>query len=76
LSLFHYVLTNELTELRLRLDLDPAAERFPVLMDLKAKGFTDYLGLLRRRGSLLYERASLGPPAPKSGSPRSKRRSG
>jgi adenylate cyclase len=45
-SPFYFMLSNDLTELRLRLDRDAIAERFPVLMDLKGKGFTDYLALI------------------------------
>jgi adenylate cyclase len=46
LSPFYYMLSNKLMELRLRIDRDPMAERFPVLMDFKAKGVTDYLALI------------------------------
>jgi adenylate cyclase len=46
LSPFYFMLNEALTELRLRLDREGAAERFPVLMDLKARGFTDYLALI------------------------------
>ncbi|HKB23041.1 MAG TPA: adenylate/guanylate cyclase domain-containing protein [Methyloceanibacter sp.] len=46
LSPFYYMLSNKLMELRLRIDRDPTAERFPVLMDFKAKGVTDYLALI------------------------------
>lgn len=45
-SPFYYMLNDDRTELRLRLDRDAGAERFPVLMDLKARGFTDYLALI------------------------------
>jgi hypothetical protein len=38
--------SNKLMELRLRIDRDPMAERFPVLMDFKTKGVTDYLALI------------------------------
>jgi adenylate cyclase len=46
LSPFYFMLANKLMELRLRIDRDPAAEHFPVLMDFKAKGVTDYLALI------------------------------
>ena len=46
LSPFYYMLANGQTELRLRIDRDPDAMRFPVLMDFKAKGVTDYLALI------------------------------
>jgi len=46
LSPFYYMLSNKLMELRLRIDRDPRAERFPVLMDFKAKGVTEYLALI------------------------------
>ena len=46
LSPFYFMLSNELNELRIRIDRDETAERFPFLMDLRAKGFTDYLALI------------------------------
>src|SRR5512143_2345483 len=46
LSPFYHMLANGLTELRLRIDRDPAAERFPILMEFKARGFTDYLAMI------------------------------
>jgi len=46
LSPFYVMLNEEAREWRLRLDADPAAERFPLLAQLKAKGFTDYLALI------------------------------
>jgi adenylate cyclase len=46
LSPFYYMLSEHEREWRLRLDHDPAVERFPLLMQLKAKGFTDYLALI------------------------------
>ena len=45
-SPFYMMLTGGNTEWRLWLDHDPAVERFPLLMQLKAKGFTDYLALI------------------------------
>jgi adenylate cyclase len=45
-SPFYVMLTEGGTEWRLRLDSDPAAARFPLLMQLKEKGFTDYLALI------------------------------
>ena len=46
LSPFYVMLNEEAREWRLRLDADPAAERFPLLAQLKAEGFTDYLALI------------------------------
>jgi adenylate cyclase len=46
LSPFYVMLDEGRREWRLRLDRDPAIERFPLLMQLKAKGFTDYLALI------------------------------
>jgi adenylate cyclase len=46
LSPFYYMLTNGLPELRLRIDGEATAKRFPVLADLKARGFTDYLAMI------------------------------
>jgi adenylate cyclase len=46
LSPFYHMLANGLTELRLRIDRDPAAERFPILMEFKERGFTDYLAMI------------------------------
>jgi adenylate cyclase len=46
LSPFYYMLSNKLSELRLRLDDEATAKRFPVLADLKARGFTDYLAMI------------------------------
>ena len=45
-SSFYMMLTGGNTEWRLRLDRDAAAERFPLLTQLKEKGFTDYLALI------------------------------
>jgi len=45
-SPFYMMLTGGNTEWRLRLDRDAAAERFPLLTQLKEKGFTDYLALI------------------------------
>ena len=45
-SPFYMMLTGGHTEWRLRLDRDAAAERFPLLTQLKEKGFTDYLALI------------------------------
>lgn len=42
-SPFHHVLVNRLTRLRRRLFGPEALVDFPVLEELKAKGFTDYL---------------------------------
>jgi adenylate cyclase len=46
LSPFYVMLSEQQREWRLRLDTDPAAERFPLLMQLKTKGFTDYIALI------------------------------
>jgi adenylate cyclase len=46
LSPFYFMLSEHEREWRLWLDHDPAVERFPLLMQLKAKGFTDYLALI------------------------------
>ena len=45
-SPFYVMLSEQQREWRLRLDTDPAAERFPLLMQLKTKGFTDYIALI------------------------------
>ena len=45
-SPFYMMLTGGNTEWRLRLDRDAAVERFPLLTQLKEKGFTDYLALI------------------------------
>jgi adenylate cyclase len=45
-SPFYVMLSERSREWRLRLDRDAAAERFPLLMQLKTKGFTDYLALI------------------------------
>jgi adenylate cyclase len=46
LSPFYFMLSRQMTELRLRLDRDAETERFPVLLELKERGFTDYLALI------------------------------
>src|SRR5690348_17835850 len=46
LSPFYAMLSEHQREWRLRLDRDPAGKRFPLLMELKAKGFTDYLAMI------------------------------
>jgi adenylate cyclase len=40
------MLSQNMREWRLRLDRDPAAGNFPILADLRTKGFTDYLALI------------------------------
>jgi adenylate cyclase len=45
-SPFYFMLTNGRTEFRSRLDREAEAERFPLLAELKAKGFTEYLALI------------------------------
>ena len=46
LSPFYFMLANEVYELRLRIDDEATAARFPVLADLKARGFIDYLAMI------------------------------
>ncbi len=46
LSPFYVMLIGRDREWRLRLDRDPEIARFPILMQLKEKGFTDYLALI------------------------------
>ena len=46
MSPFYVMLSGGMSEWRLRLDRDSAAERFPLLVQLKDKGFTDYLALI------------------------------
>ncbi len=46
MSPFYLMLSNGAREWRLRLDHDPAALNFPLLVQLKEKGFTDYLALI------------------------------
>ena len=50
-SPFYMMLTGGNTEWRLRLDRDSSIERFPLLTQLKEKGFTDYLALIVAFGS-------------------------
>ncbi len=45
-SPFYMMLTGGRAHWRLRLDRDPAAASFPLLTQLKEKGFTDYLALI------------------------------
>ena len=45
-SPFYVMLAEHLTEWRLRLDTDPAIERFPLLLQLKEQGYGDYLALI------------------------------
>lgn len=58
-SPFYLMLTEGVREWRLRLDRDPAADRFPLLVQLRAKGFTDYLALIVAFGG-----AELHPQSP------------
>jgi adenylate cyclase len=58
-SPFYVMLTEGGTEWRLRLDTDPAAARFPLLMQLKEKGFTDYLALIVAFGGAALHPKSL-----------------
>jgi adenylate cyclase len=46
LSPFYVMLSQGTREWRLRLDSDPAIGNFPILADLRTKGFTDYLALI------------------------------
>ncbi|HXG79245.1 MAG TPA: hypothetical protein VNJ31_07920, partial [Methyloceanibacter sp.] len=46
LSPFYYMLTNGLTELRLRLDRDALVDRFPLLAQFRGRGMTDYLAMI------------------------------
>jgi adenylate cyclase len=46
LSPFYYMLGNGLSELRLRIDRDETVARYPVLTELKARCFTDYLAMI------------------------------
>jgi adenylate cyclase len=59
LSPFYVMLNEQAREWRLRLDKDPAAERFPLLMQLKAKGFSDYLALVVAFGGAALHPQSL-----------------
>lgn len=45
-SPFYYMMTNGLAEYRERIHATPEASQFPVINDMKAKGATDYLGLM------------------------------
>src|SRR5688500_18671119 len=45
-SPFYVMLAEHLAEWRLRLDTDPAIERFPLLLQLKEQGYGDYLALI------------------------------
>ncbi|MEZ0282562.1 adenylate/guanylate cyclase domain-containing protein [Methyloceanibacter sp.] len=45
-SPFFVMLSQGMREWRLRLDRDPAVSNFPILADLRAKGYTDYLALI------------------------------
>ncbi len=46
LSPFYHMLSNGLTEMRIRLDRDMEAHDFPLLHDLSGRGMTDYLALI------------------------------
>jgi len=46
LSPFYAMLAEQQSEWRCRLDADPDVTRFPLLQQLKAGGFTDYLALI------------------------------
>ncbi len=46
LSPFYYMLGNGISELRLRIDRDETVARYPILTELKARGFTDYLAMI------------------------------
>jgi adenylate cyclase len=59
LSPFYVMLSAHQSEWRLRLDRDPAAENFPLLGELRAKGFTDYLALIVAFGGATLHPQSL-----------------
>ena len=40
------MLTHDLTELRLRLDRDATADRFPLLAQFRDRGLTDYIAMI------------------------------
>jgi adenylate cyclase len=46
LSPFYHMLSNGLTEMRIRLGRDAEAHDFPLLHDLNGRGMTDYLALI------------------------------
>ncbi|MGH6866286.1 MAG: adenylate/guanylate cyclase domain-containing protein [Methyloceanibacter sp.] len=46
LSPFYYMLTNDLTELRLHLERDAIVDRFPLLAEFRGRGLTDYLAMI------------------------------
>jgi adenylate cyclase len=46
MSPFYFMLTNGLTEFRCKLDAETCVDRFPLLAELRTKGFTDYLALI------------------------------
>ena len=46
LSPFYYMLANNLTEFRCRLDRDAIIDRFPLLAEFRGRGLTDYLAMI------------------------------
>lgn len=46
LSPFYFMLSNQRTEFRARLDRDACVDKFPLLTELRDKGYTDYLALI------------------------------
>lgn len=46
LSPFYFMLSNQRTEFRARLDRDACAENYPLLVQLRDDGYTDYLALI------------------------------
>ncbi|ODR97684.1 hypothetical protein AUC69_11305 [Methyloceanibacter superfactus] len=46
LSPFYFMLSNGRTEFRARLDRDACVDNFPLLVELRDKGMTDYLALI------------------------------
>jgi adenylate cyclase len=46
LSPFYFMLSNQRTEFRARLDRDACVENYPLLVDLRGQGHTDYLALI------------------------------
>jgi adenylate cyclase len=59
ISPFFRMLNQGRREWRLRLDRDQAVDNFPLLADLRAKGFTDYLALIVAFGGAALHPQSL-----------------
>jgi len=58
LSPFYYMLSNQRTEFRARLDRDTCIEDFPLLVELRDRGLVDYLALIVGFGNV--------PPTPET----------